>query len=60
MSAEPTWFKSSYSGPEGSQCVEVAPLPFTVHVRDSARRNGPQLAIGAHAWAAFITYASGA
>ncbi|MGI5350122.1 DUF397 domain-containing protein [Streptomyces sp. CA-250714] len=24
MSSEPTWFKSSYSGPEGGQCLEVA------------------------------------
>ncbi|WP_414168846.1 DUF397 domain-containing protein [Streptoverticillium reticulum] len=59
MSAEPIWLKSSYSGPEGSQCVEVAALPRTVHVRDSKRTNGPELAVGAPAWAAFITYASG-
>lgn len=59
MSVEQAWFKSSYSGSEGSQCVEVAALPRTIHVRDSKRRNSPRLAIGAHAWAAFIAYASG-
>ncbi|NKQ29297.1 DUF397 domain-containing protein, partial [Streptomyces galbus] len=35
MSAALQWFKSSYSGSEGGECVEVARSPQTVHVRDS-------------------------
>ncbi|MFF4532519.1 DUF397 domain-containing protein [Streptomyces sp. NPDC001407] len=57
MSSEPAWSKSSYSQTEGDQCVEVA-LSHTVHIRDSKRKDGPRIAIGAHAWAAFITYAA--
>ncbi|WP_410540449.1 DUF397 domain-containing protein [Streptomyces sp. KL2] len=43
MTAEPAWFKSSYSSGEGGRCVEVAARPGTVHVRDSkdAVRPGP-------------------
>ncbi|MEV6673964.1 DUF397 domain-containing protein [Streptomyces sp. NPDC051162] len=58
MNGEPAWFKSSYSGSEGSTCVEVAALSRTVHIRDSKRKDGPRITIGAHAWAAFITYAA--
>ncbi|MCD0448864.1 DUF397 domain-containing protein [Actinocorallia sp. API 0066] len=35
MSGRPTWRKSSYSGPQGGDCVEVAPLPGAIGVRDS-------------------------
>ncbi|EGX58054.1 hypothetical protein SZN_19597, partial [Streptomyces zinciresistens K42] len=30
-----TWIKSSYSGTEGGDCVEVAASTDVVHVRDS-------------------------
>ncbi|MEU7179701.1 MULTISPECIES: DUF397 domain-containing protein [Streptomyces] len=52
-----TWHKSSYSGPEGDSCVEIATSPTTVHIRDSKNTAGPQLAVPANAWAAFVTYA---
>ncbi|MGA5128352.1 DUF397 domain-containing protein [Streptomyces olivoreticuli] len=53
------WFKSSYSTDQPNQtCVEVANGYHTIHVRDSKLGRGPQLAIPAHAWADFITYAS--
>ncbi|MGW2601535.1 DUF397 domain-containing protein [Streptomyces klenkii] len=48
------WRKSSYSQGEGDQCVEVARLPQAIRIRDSKRRSGPQLAIGAPAWKAFV------
>ncbi|MGV9989550.1 DUF397 domain-containing protein [Streptomyces sp. NPDC003374] len=55
------WFKSSYSsGPDGDSCIEVATTPGTIHVRDSKYRDaGPRLALAPHAWADFVTYASG-
>ncbi|WP_116212958.1 DUF397 domain-containing protein [Streptomyces olivoreticuli] len=53
------WFKSSYSSDQPNQtCVEVANRSHTIHVRDSKLGRSPQLAIPAHAWADFITYAS--
>ncbi|WP_328910527.1 DUF397 domain-containing protein [Streptomyces sp. NBC_00234] len=54
------WFKSSYSdSSNGSECVEVASAPGTVHVRDSKDVQGPRLAFGPGAWAGFVSYAAG-
>ena len=40
------WFKSSYSSSgDGNDCIEVAAAPGAVHVRDSKRTAGPQLAL---------------
>jgi hypothetical protein len=58
MSAEVLkWFKSSYSGSEGGQCLEVAPTPTTIHIRDSKNPedSGPALHVTPAAWAAFTT-----
>lgn len=53
------WFKSSYSGPEGGDCLEVATCPRTVHVRDSKEREtGPVLSFGSEQWRAFLEFAS--
>ncbi|MFH8220712.1 DUF397 domain-containing protein [Streptomyces sp. NPDC018057] len=49
-----TWFKSSYSGTEGGQCVEVAAAPAAVHVRDSKAAAGPVLTVSRAAWAGFV------
>ncbi|WP_406150957.1 DUF397 domain-containing protein [Streptomyces sp. NBC_01012] len=52
------WFKSSYSGSDGGDCVEVAVSRGSVHVRDSkAAGNGPALRIGRDGWAAFVSHA---
>ncbi|WP_254392513.1 DUF397 domain-containing protein [Streptomyces buecherae] len=49
------WRKSSYSGANGGNCVEVAPgFPGVVPVRDSKDPNGPALAFSSSAWAAFV------
>ncbi|MFF4792184.1 DUF397 domain-containing protein [Streptomyces sp. NPDC001276] len=48
------WFKSSYSGAEGGDCVEVASSATVVHVRDSKAAAGPILAISREAWAGFV------
>ncbi len=48
------WRKSSYSGTNGGNCVEVAQnLPRAVAVRDSKDPNGPKLAFGPDEWLAF-------
>ncbi|MGW5613086.1 DUF397 domain-containing protein [Streptomyces sp. NPDC003877] len=54
---EPAWFKSSYSGSEGDNCVEVA-VDRAIHVRDSKQQEGGQLALSPTAWSAFLTYAT--
>ncbi|AWT44562.1 MULTISPECIES: DUF397 domain-containing protein [Streptomyces] len=55
MTDQLTWFKSSYSDDEGGNCVEVAPTPTTLHIRDSKTAPaGPHLHVTAPAWSAFI------
>lgn len=54
------WFKSSYSGSGGGDCVEVAFGPDAVHVRDSkAVDGGPVLQFDRDEWAAFVALAAG-
>lgn len=48
------WFKSSYSGAEGGDCVEVAAATAAVHVRDSKDTAGPVLTVSRGAWAGFV------
>jgi Domain of unknown function (DUF397) len=49
-----TWRKSSYSGGNGGNCVEIAVLPDGGWaVRDSKDPGGPKLAIASDEWAAF-------
>jgi hypothetical protein len=52
-----SWIKSSYSGAEGGQCVEVAAATSTVYVRDSKDVSGPLLAVSPEAWAGFVASA---
>ncbi|GAA2476219.1 MULTISPECIES: DUF397 domain-containing protein [Actinomycetes] len=52
------WFKSSYSGTEGGDCVEVAAGTTAVHIRDSKATTGPLLTVSREAWAGFIGLAS--
>ncbi|GAA2412989.1 DUF397 domain-containing protein [Streptomyces glaucosporus] len=50
-----SWFKSSHSGPNGGDCVEVAAGRDAVYVRDSkAAGDGPVLRVGREEWAAFV------
>ncbi|HEY5836184.1 DUF397 domain-containing protein [Streptomyces sp.] len=55
---ELAWFKSSYSGSSGDNCIEVAACPGTVHVRDSKDKEGPQFAFSPAEWSAFVEFAS--
>ncbi|MEF9884634.1 DUF397 domain-containing protein [Streptomyces sp. P9-A4] len=54
MSTDLNWFKSSYSGDQGGNCVEVATCPHTVHVRDSKDTLIPSFEVSPTAWAAFL------
>lgn len=49
------WRKSSYSGPNGAQCVEIATdLPSMVAIRDSKNPAGPVLTFTRAGWHTFI------
>jgi hypothetical protein len=49
------WRKSTYSGGNGGNCVEVARvLPEAVAVRDSKYPDGPQLITSPAAWQVFM------
>ncbi|MFD8537723.1 DUF397 domain-containing protein [Streptomyces rubrogriseus] len=52
------WFKSSYSGTEGGDCVEVAAGTAVVHVRDSKAAAGPVFTVSPQAWAGFVGLAA--
>ncbi|MEU3295218.1 DUF397 domain-containing protein [Streptomyces longwoodensis] len=59
MSTALQWFKSSYSGSEGGECVEVAKSPQAIHVRDSktAPHHAPTLHITPATWTHFLAHA---
>jgi hypothetical protein len=63
MTATPlTWFKSSYSGNDGPDCLEAAisPTPqLILHVRDSKQRDGAHLAFTRAAWSEFLAFTAG-
>jgi hypothetical protein len=50
-----TWRKSSYSGPgDGNECVEIAPHPTHIAIRDSKAPARATLTFPAEAFAAFL------
>jgi hypothetical protein len=53
---ETQWRKSSYSGDQGGQCVEVASIgtATTIAVRDSKNPAGPVLTLGPAAFTTFL------
>ncbi|MEU2993586.1 DUF397 domain-containing protein [Streptomyces griseoincarnatus] len=55
-----TWIKSSYSGTNGGDCVEVAARENSVYVRDSkvVDDGAPVLRTDRAQWAAFVTLVS--
>ncbi|WP_327118218.1 DUF397 domain-containing protein [Streptomyces sp. NBC_01341] len=56
---EPAWFKSSYSGTGGDNCIEVAVRTEVVLVRDSKDTQRSALAVSPRAWSAFTALAVG-
>ncbi|MFF8917432.1 DUF397 domain-containing protein [Streptomyces sp. NPDC015032] len=67
MKQELTWWKSSYSGQNGGDCIECAvPSPSgasrdarsVIHVRDSKNKQGAHLTLPTEAWSSFVYAAS--
>lgn len=55
MAPDGAWFKSSYSGDTGNNCIEIAPQR-QVHVRDSKDKQGPALTFTPDAWTDFTAF----
>ncbi|MFD4610818.1 MULTISPECIES: DUF397 domain-containing protein [unclassified Streptomyces] len=53
-SAEVPWFKSSYSGGSGTECIEAAFVASGVLVRDSKQPGHAHLTVSAEAWTGFV------
>lgn len=51
--ASAVWRKSSRSGGNGGQCVEIATLSDAIAVRDSKDPAGPALLFRTESWRAF-------
>ncbi|WP_248961710.1 DUF397 domain-containing protein [Sphaerisporangium perillae] len=55
--ANAQWRKSTFSGDDGSNCVEVAVLSSGRRaVRDSKDRSGPVLVVTPAAWVTFLDH----
>ena len=53
MSEARNWFKSSFSGGQGAQCVEVCFAGGEARVRDGKDPDGPVLVFNRGEWDAF-------
>ncbi|MGW5662839.1 DUF397 domain-containing protein [Streptomyces sp. NPDC003758] len=53
---ELAWFKSSYSGSQGDDCVEVALTEQAVCVRDSKDVSRPHFAVDREEWTRFVGF----
>ncbi len=51
---EARWFKSTHSGPDSDNCVEVAFVGEAIAVRDSKNPSGPALIFTPAEWDAFV------
>ncbi|MET8954750.1 DUF397 domain-containing protein [Streptomyces sp. NPDC004533] len=56
---ELAWFKSSYSGTQGDDCVEVAVTEQVIHVRDSKEVTRPHFTVHRDGWSRFVGFAAG-
>jgi hypothetical protein len=48
-----TWRKSSYSGSNGGNCIEISTAPGAVAIRDSNDPHGPALTFDSQDWRRF-------
>ncbi|MEU9322719.1 DUF397 domain-containing protein [Streptomyces canus] len=55
---ESKWRKSSYSGDQGGECVEIAETVAAVAVRDSKTPAGPILTVDPAAFTTFVDWTS--
>jgi Domain of unknown function (DUF397) len=49
------WRKSSFSNPDGGNCVEVAGDAQSIMVRDTTNRDGLTLTVTVSAWSKFTS-----
>ncbi|MFF1696635.1 DUF397 domain-containing protein [Streptomyces sp. NPDC058257] len=54
ISDDVVWFKSTYSGSNETECVEVAVKNTQVFIRDSKRPTDKQFRVDPGAWAGFV------
>ncbi|MGR4850156.1 DUF397 domain-containing protein [Streptomyces sp. LARHCF252] len=54
IASDLTWFKSSYSGGNTTECLECAHAAHGTLIRDSKWRGGPVARTGAEAWCRFV------
>jgi Domain of unknown function (DUF397) len=59
MASEIGWRKSSYSGGQGGNCVEIGDSDSRVLVRDTKDRTGPTLRFSADVWRRFADRVKG-
>ncbi|MGP4111557.1 DUF397 domain-containing protein [Streptomyces sp. 4N509B] len=60
VSTPSSWRKSTYSGADNGDCVEVADnIPGAIPVRDSKNPDGPALVFPAAGWSSFVTAVKG-
>ncbi|MFF9779015.1 DUF397 domain-containing protein [Streptomyces sp. NPDC013978] len=52
-----TWFKSSHSGANATECLEAAIVPAGVLIRDSKRPDFAHLTVSTKAWVRFVAAA---
>ncbi|MEU3616500.1 DUF397 domain-containing protein [Streptomyces sp. NPDC006872] len=57
---EKNWRRSSYSGDQGGDCVEIAETPATVAVRDSKNPTGPVLVLQPAVFSEFVRWTTAA
>lgn len=50
-----TWRKSSYSGPQGNDCVELTLSTSTAGIRDTKNRDGGALWFSTRTFGAFVS-----
>ncbi|MFI9765866.1 DUF397 domain-containing protein [Streptomyces sp. NPDC052415] len=55
---ESNWRKSSYSGDQGGNCVEIAEATHSVAIRDSKTPAGPILTIDPATFTTFVNWTS--
>lgn len=56
MRTDLDWRKSSYSGGQGDNCVEIAVHTEAVHLRDSKDTSMSPLPVSPTAWRAFTSW----
>jgi hypothetical protein len=52
--SELSWFKSSYSGGSGTECLECAYADDDTSIRDSKWTDGPALRVRHESWSVFV------